>query len=267
MQSLYLERYDAFVRWHEVGQGAQTVICLPGLGLATVPCFLPMVTQPCLAGRRFVMMDFLGAGDSDPATGLNYSLTNHAATVAAVIEHLGCGPCAVLGYSMGGSIAIELAHQRSDLVTQLIIAEGNLFPGGGTASRYIGKFSQNDFEQLILPDILANNRREAMDGGVMAQAVATGWARADPRAIHENARMLVTLPADFAERFFALGLPRHYLLGELSLGQDGRADCPAPALLAQHDIAADVIAGVGHELLYANPDGFAAAVAKSLIAA
>jgi pimeloyl-ACP methyl ester carboxylesterase len=265
MQSLYLKHYDAFVRWHEVGQGGQTVICLAGLGLSTVPCFLPIVTQPNLTGYRFVMMDFLGAGDSDAATGLDYSLANHAATVAAVIEHLGCGHCPVLGYSMGGSIAIELTHQRPDLVERLIIAEGNLFPGGGTASRYIGKFSRSDFETMILPDILANNRQEAIGGSVMAQAVATGWARADPRAIYENARMLVTLPADFAERFFALTLPRRYLLGELSLGLDGRADCPAPALLAQHGVAADIIAGVGHELPYANPHGFAKAVAKGLI--
>jgi pimeloyl-ACP methyl ester carboxylesterase len=264
MQSLYLEHHDAFVRWHEVGQGHETVICLPGLSLAAIPCFLPMVTLPNLARWRFVMIDFLGAGDSDHAASFDYSLATHAATIAAVIAHLRCGPCPILGYSMGGSIAIELASQRPDVVSQLIVAEGNLFPGGGAASRYISKFSQDDFARLILPDILGNNRQEAIAGGIMAQAVATGWARADPRGIYENARMLVNLPPDFADRFFSLGLPRHYFLGALSLGQDGRADCPAPALLAQHGVPSDVIAGVGHELLYANPAGFAEALNKAL---
>jgi pimeloyl-ACP methyl ester carboxylesterase len=266
MHSLYVEKYDAILRWHEVGQGDKTVICLPGLSLAAIPCFLPVVCLPVLAGYRFVMVDFLGSGDSDHAAGFHHSLENHAGLVAEVIEHLACGPCAVLGYSMGGSVAIELTLRRPELVSKLILAEANLLPGGGAASRYIAKNSRADFERAVLPEMLQSLRREAIAGDVMRQAVEAAWSRADPRGIYENAAMLVNLADDFAERFFGLALPRHFFFGEASLAQGENADCPAPEHLAQHGIQTAVIAGVGHALLYANPKGFADALHVALAA-
>lgn len=264
MHSLYLETYDANLRWHEVGQGDKTVICLPGLSLAAKPCFLPMVSLPVLAGYRFVMVDFLGSGDSDHAPGFHHSLESHAGLVAEVIEHMACGPCVVLGYSMGGSVAIELALRRPELVSKLILGEANLLPGGGAASRHIAKFSRADFEREVLPEMLQSLRREAIAGDVMREAVEASWSRADPRGIYENAAMLVHLSDDFADRFFGLALPRHFFFGEASLAQGESADCPAPEDLAQHGIHTAVISGVGHALLYANPEGFADALRGAL---
>ena len=43
-------------------------------------------------------------------------LTGMAADTAALIEHLGLGLCDVIGYSLGGYIAQELAVTRADLV-------------------------------------------------------------------------------------------------------------------------------------------------------
>lgn len=264
MYSLYLEDHAAFIRWHVLGHGNRTVVCLPGLSLAAIPCFLPMVCQPALAGYRFVLVDFLGSGDSDHSPGFCHTLENHAALIAEVIEHLACGPCTLLGYSMGGSIAIELAAQRSDLVSSLIVAEANIVPGGGAASRRITQSNREDFERVGLPEMLQGLRGAAIAGDVMLQAVETAWSRADPRGIYENASMLVHLADDFAERFFSLSMPRHFFFGEASLARGNSCDCPAPAQLERHGIQTAVIAGVGHELLYANPKGFAAALAQVL---
>ena len=47
-----------------------------------------------------------------------------AADTAALIEHLGLGPCDVIGYSLGGYIAQELAVTRADLVRRLVLLAG-----------------------------------------------------------------------------------------------------------------------------------------------
>ena len=44
-----------------------------------------------------------------------------AADTAALIEHLGLGPCDVIGYSLGGYIAQQLAVTRADLVRRLVL--------------------------------------------------------------------------------------------------------------------------------------------------
>src|SRR5258708_12498050 len=54
-----------------------------------------------------------------------------AADTAALIEYLGLGPCDIIGYSLGGYIAQELAVTRADLVRRLV-----LLAGAGPAPAY-----------------------------------------------------------------------------------------------------------------------------------
>jgi len=47
-----------------------------------------------------------------------------AADTAALIEHLGLGPCDIVGYSLGSYIAQELAVTRAGLVRRLVFLAG-----------------------------------------------------------------------------------------------------------------------------------------------
>ena len=47
-----------------------------------------------------------------------------AADTAALIEHLRLGPCDIIGYSLGGYIAQELAATRPDLIRRLVLMAG-----------------------------------------------------------------------------------------------------------------------------------------------
>src|SRR3954447_5569400 len=47
----------------------------------------------------------------------------HARDAAALLEHLGSVPAAVLGWSWGGLVALELAAQRPDIVSELVLVE------------------------------------------------------------------------------------------------------------------------------------------------
>ncbi len=63
------------------------------------------------ARRRLLAVDLLGHGESEDARepGNDYTLTGQADAVAEVLEGLGIERTAVLGWSLGGHIALELA--------------------------------------------------------------------------------------------------------------------------------------------------------------
>ena len=87
------------------------------------------VTDLAAAGHTVITFDNRGCGRSEapPAT---YSVTGMAADTAALIEHLGLGPCDIIGYSLGGYIAQELAVARADLI-RAASAPGRSRPSAG----------------------------------------------------------------------------------------------------------------------------------------
>jgi 3-oxoadipate enol-lactonase len=83
---------------------------------------------PELAERfRVIAFDNRGAGESDKPDG-PYTVPMMAADAAGLLEALGISRAAVLGHSLGGFIAQELAVTHPELVSRLILASTN--PGG-----------------------------------------------------------------------------------------------------------------------------------------
>lgn len=76
---------------------------------------------------QVITFDNRGAGESDKPEG-PYTVPMMAADTAALLDHLGITSAFVLGHSLGGFIAQELAVTRPDLVSKLILASTN--PGG-----------------------------------------------------------------------------------------------------------------------------------------
>ncbi len=85
--------------------------------------------QPELRGRRQLLIDLLGYGYSDRPLEFGYTLSDHARTIAALIDALALTGCSVIGHSMGGGVGILVAAARPNIVSLLILAEGNLGPG------------------------------------------------------------------------------------------------------------------------------------------
>ena len=73
-------------------------------------------------GRRIIAPDLLGHGRSDcPADPQRYSLTATAADLRALLDALGVERCTVLGYSMGGRVALRFAVEAPARVAGLIL--------------------------------------------------------------------------------------------------------------------------------------------------
>ncbi|MFF3679294.1 alpha/beta fold hydrolase [Streptomyces sp. NPDC002120] len=70
---------------------------------------------------RVIALDQRGHGESDRAA--EYTRDGYVADAAALLEHLGLGPAVVLGHSLGGVNAYQLAARRPELVRALVVED------------------------------------------------------------------------------------------------------------------------------------------------
>ncbi len=265
MHSLYVEDYDALICWHDLPGDAVPLVCLPALSFAAAANFLEMVCDTALAGKRRILIDLPGSGFSEPAQDFDHTPRAHAAIVARVLDHLALGPVVLLGHSMGGSVGMALAAERPDLIHHLVVAEGNVRPGGGAASRGIAQQAGLTYSTLGYTAQMQEIRAEAIAGKAFHGFLHASWRIADPASLHGNAAGLVDLDPDIEAGFLSLDRPRTYIYGEKSLARNfGAADVPDPELLERHGIATVVIPGAGHFMTRDNPSAMAQELARIL---
>lgn len=129
--------------------------------------------------------DFRGRGDSDWDPDRDYFTNAYVSDVEALVDHLGLQQFAIIGHSMGGSVAYAYAARHPDRVSKLIVED--IGPGSSTATsgaeRIIREMNSTptDFDSIeavhaywrsIRPDIgdealasrIAHTVREVGDG-------------------------------------------------------------------------------------------------------
>ena len=113
--------YKVSVAYTEWGApDAPLVICCGGV--ASVAMRFNYLASDLADSFRLVCMDWVGRGRSGwMATEDDYSLATYAEQLRQMIEHLGGGPVTVLGSSLGGSAAIEVAARHPRLIDRLIL--------------------------------------------------------------------------------------------------------------------------------------------------
>jgi pimeloyl-ACP methyl ester carboxylesterase len=99
------------------GQGRPLILLHGGLGSSEM--FGP--TLPALAAKRQVIaVDLQGHGrtaDIDRPLDVRYM----ADDIAALIRHLGLGATDIMGYSLGGGVALQIAVRHPEVVGKLVI--------------------------------------------------------------------------------------------------------------------------------------------------
>ncbi len=106
------------------------LLCINGFA-ATAMDWDPAFLEYLAASNRVVLVDYRGMGESDDDGG-PFAIADLAADVAAVIRGVADGAAtAVLGWSMGGFVAQQLATLHPDLVDRLILLSTDA--GGGNA--------------------------------------------------------------------------------------------------------------------------------------
>jgi pimeloyl-ACP methyl ester carboxylesterase len=105
------------LRYEEHGSGEPLVLLHGGIGAGEM--FAPIL--PALAeGRRVITVDLQGhGGTADVDRPLRAELM--ADDIAALLDHLGLEQADVMGYSLGGKVALRLAIQHPARVRRLVL--------------------------------------------------------------------------------------------------------------------------------------------------
>lgn len=116
------------IRWVEVPGKEPVRLYLHGLGSSSPVYYAAAAAHPLLTGHRALLLDLLGFGISDRPTDFPYTLEAHADAVAAAVRAAGAERVEVIGHSLGGAVAVLLAHRHPGLVGRLVLVDSVLDP-------------------------------------------------------------------------------------------------------------------------------------------
>ncbi|TYK65677.1 alpha/beta fold hydrolase [Colwellia echini] len=107
-----------FLNFKQIGNG-ENIVLIHGL-FGTLEN-LNMVAKPLAEHYRVTSVDVRNHGDSFHAKSMEYS--ELAQDIVNLLDHLNIQRCILLGHSMGGKIAIQVALEHPERVTKLIVAD------------------------------------------------------------------------------------------------------------------------------------------------
>ncbi|MFF7353698.1 alpha/beta fold hydrolase [Streptomyces filipinensis] len=248
MKQVVFDHEGSRISWTEVPGAEPARVYLHGLGSMSAVYHAHIAARPELAGRRSLFLDLPGHGLSDRPHSFGYTLEEHADAVAVALDEAKVRGAELIAHSMGGAVAIVLAHRRPDLAARLVLTEANLdaFPPATAGSSGIAAYEEDDFVERQHARVL--------------EAVGPLWAAtmrlADPRALHRSAVGLRRGSQPVMRAMLeALPVERVYLQGECSGELPGREGLEAAG------VRVVTVPGAGHNVMFDNPDAFAAAVA------
>ncbi|WP_135303624.1 alpha/beta fold hydrolase [Haloarcula amylovorans] len=109
---------DARIHYREVGDGPPVVLLHGGI-IDAAHVSWPPVVERLASDAHVVAPDMLGYGESELVEG-SYSIPRHAKVISGFLDQLDLGPVTLVGTSLGGGVAIQLALDRPDLVETLV---------------------------------------------------------------------------------------------------------------------------------------------------
>lgn len=224
------------------GPVPRPLVMLHGLGDSAIHTFQTRAAQGPLADSPILFIDLPGYGESRFQADHPATIERYAADVASLLRYLQIDATAVFGHSMGGNVAIHLAHQHPEMVSKLAVAEPLLEPGQSILAADIARFDEQSFVARRFPHLLRATRLQANRGDVSAQAFLDPLHLAEPSAMFRSATSLMESAAISSEHMLRqLTIPRTVLVGERTKADTSHIEAAGVAVLR--------IPNAGHNML------------------
>ncbi len=208
---------------YDIAGSGDPVVLISGLGYGLWQWY-KMV--PGLAEHfQVITFDNRGAGQTDKPPG-PYTVQILAADTAELLKAIGVEKAAIVGHSMGGFVAQEMAINYSDMVSKLVLASTNF---GGP-----NHIPVTPEAMAVLSD-RSGDPVELVKRGV-AIATAPGFVEAEPDVLQEliDYRLSVPVPPDAYNAQLQVGLG---LLSVEACFENKLKDVSVPTLIlfGEHD--------------------------------
>jgi 3-oxoadipate enol-lactonase len=208
---------------------------------------------PLFAGYQQIFVDYRGVGRSGLTTGGEFTFDDVVDDVAAICDDLARRKLVVVGFSMGGMIALRLCERRPDLVGRLVLMCSGRRPRLQVTSMVTGAVEllrRGADPRFLFQMLYPWNHSEAyLEKVRSAEPMAIeGYLRhnADVRGFLQLLRALGNRP-DRTQSCRSVEVPT------LVIGSDGDAVFP---LELQHDLARSIAGSVLHVLSSSGHSAF-----------
>jgi len=216
---------------------------------------------------RIVAVDLPGHGASDKPSpeSTNYSIPGLAAKIGELLEKLELSPAVLIGHSLGGATALQLALDRPKLVRALALVDSAALGSeisGDLLDRVESAPSRDESRRLL--ELFFQDRRFVLERGIDDMHAARNAAGADEavKAIAASAFTRRGQNLVLADRLGELEVPLLVIWGELD-----RVIPPTHAVAAVTALPTawlEIMEGVGHVPQVEAAPAFAAIVNRWL---
>ncbi len=187
---------DGVSIWYQMDGDGPPVALLPGRGDAS-DLFPPRFTDPLVdAGFAVLRIDTRDTGRSGDG-GDHYTMSTLADDVIAVLDHAGVERAHVLGFSMGGIVATDLAARHPGRVRSCcFVAAMSPDPAAGIGEDFFATFDESDPVESMVRGMGSTDvvdRRFVEDE--LRRAAARAPARPDAGIRHQAAAFRLGWPA------------------------------------------------------------------------
>jgi pimeloyl-ACP methyl ester carboxylesterase len=202
--------------YYELHGEGEPLLCVHGLACDTL-AWIPQI-QDCSSAYKTVIFDNRDVGQSSAAED-DYEIADMARDALALADELELGTFHLVGISMGGAIAQEIALQAPDRVRTLTLAV--TFPAGSTYARRLAevwahRLERISFEQHVDELMLLNHSEEFFENPDMVEFIRTAMLnnphRQSPEAF--GRQIAACGRHDTRDRLGTLSMPTHVIGGE-----------------------------------------------------